>query len=390
MKNIKLLYFLNSLYYTWFWLGTWVLYYREFGGFAAVGILETVMIVSTILFEIPTGAIGDLLGKKRTLLLGFALSGIANIWMGFAPSMLHMILSLVLLNFGGALRSGTFEAMTYDSLKDEGKESQFKKVNSKMIAIRLLTLATCGAIGGYLYFIWHSLPYILNGIGCLLGSVLVLFLIEPKIDSEKFTIRNYIKQNVIGFKQLFLTKVVAGKTLSILSITVITLIMYEGLNDILGVGFGFNEIQLGYLSAILSLAGAGASVLSSKLEEKIPSSKLYLFSIPLYVISLLISPFVGLYMGGISILMRNIINPVLENESSSVINGFVDSKYRATALSSFSMLNGLPYALLIYFIAAATDYYPATKVAFIIGIVMIFAGLLNWKIFGTKPSQLQG
>ena len=389
MKNLKLLYFINVSYFSWFWLGTWILYYRSFGGFSAVGILETVMIVSTILFEIPTGAIGDLLGKRATLIIAYLLSGISNIWMGFAPSLLHMIFSLILMNFGGALRSGTFEAMIYDTLKDEGKESAYNRIISKMTATRLLMLALSASVGGYMYLYWHGLPYVLCGISLLIGGILSFYLVEPKIDTEKFTVKNYLKQNVLGFKQLFINNTVMKKTLAVTSVMVISLILYEGVNDILGVSFGFSEVQLGYLAAILSLVAAGASILGSKLESKLPGKILYLTSIPLYSLSLLASPFVGLYLGGLTLLIRNVIAPILENEASTVINQFVESKYRATALSSFSMLKSLPYALTIYVISAATDHYPVQKIAFILGLFMIVAGIVNWKVFGVKKVSVQ-
>ncbi|MCC7304290.1 MFS transporter [bacterium] len=388
MKNIKLLYWLNASYYTWFWLGVWVLYYSRFGGFAAVGILETVMIISTILFEIPTGAIGDLLGKRKTLLLGYILSSFSQFWMGLAPNLFHMVFALIVMNLGGALRSGTFEAMVYDTLKDEGKESGYSRIIANLTSGKLVVLAISGVVGGFLYKISPELPFYFTGAVGLLGAFGTLFLVEPKTDSEKFTVNGYIKQNIFGFKQLFVTPETVKKTLALLSILFVSSIMYEGLNDIMSVKYGFTEVQLGIFAAILSLAGAGASILSVRLEKKISSSKLFLLGIFGFAVSLLLSPFVGLIGGGVTILIRNIISPILENESSAVINRYVDSKYRATALSAFSMLRFLPYALTIYVVSAAADVYPVTYVVFILGIFTIVAFGINLLVFGReKVSQ---
>lgn len=380
-NNIPLLYVIKALYYTWFWLGIWVLFYLKFGGFAAVGILEVVMIVSTIVFEIPTGAIGDLLGKRRTIILACIIAGVSQMWMGFSPSLLHAALSLVLLNFGGALKSGTFEAMIYDTLKEQGNEHKYMRILANMNAIKLATLAVVGIIGGFLYSYSNGLPFILNGALELCAAVVAFFLVEPRIDTEKFSLRVYLVQNMMGFKQLFRNQFFATQTFALLTVMIVALIAYEGLNDILNVNFGFNEVQLGIFASVLSLAGAGASYIAGKLSEKVNKFALYAGSIGLFAVSLLISPFVGLLVGGGTVLIRNLLAPLLDVYTSDVINRNTESKYRATTLSSFSMLTALPYALLIYPITASIDVFPARWVAFGLGVFTVFAGLLNLFVF---------
>lgn len=388
-NNITLLYIIKALYYTWFWLGIWVLFYLKFGGFAAVGILEVVMIVSTIVFEIPTGAIGDLLGKRRTIILACIIAGVSQMWMGFSPNLLHAALSLVLLNFGGALKSGTFEAMIYDTLKEQGKEHKYMRVLSNMNAIKLATLAVVGVLGGFIYSYSNGLPFILNGALELCAAVVAFFLIEPRIDTEKFSLRVYLVQNIMGFKQLFRNRFFATQTFALLTVMIVALIAYEGLNDILNVNFGFNEVQLGIFASVLSLAGAGASYIAGKLSEKVNKFALYVGSIGLFAVSLLISPFVGLFVGGGTVLVRNLLAPLLDVYTSDVINKNTESRYRATTLSSFSMLTALPYALLIYPITASIDVFPARWVAFGLGVFTVFAGLLNLFVFKRFGREVQ-
>lgn len=388
-RTIKLLYVLEICYYAWFWLGIWVLYYMKFGGFAAVGLLETVMIVSVLLFELPTGAIGDLLGKKKTLFLAYLFAGIAHLWTGFATSIFHLIGALILLNFGGALRSGTFEALAYDTLKENGKETLYRKVVSRLTAIRLLTLSVVGVIGGFLYAENNSLPYLLVGLVNLSGLFFIPFLAEPKIDTEKFTLKNYLKQNFYGAKQLFASAGISAKTVALLSVVLVTLITYEGLNDMLAVGFGFTEVQLGILASIVSLVGAASSVIAEKMHKKVPEYFLYFGAAGILLVSLLVSPFVGLVLGGVTILLRNIVTPVIENETSAIINQFIDSKYRATALSTFAMLKSLPYAAIIYLVGVSADVFPVSSVAAVLGGFLLFALGFNARVFLLKKKEVQ-
>jgi MFS family permease len=373
MKNIRLLYLIRACYYTWFWLGIWVLYYKDFGGFAAVGLLETVMIVTTILFEIPTGAVGDLLGKRKTLVLGYLLSGIAQIWMGFSPTLLHLVLSLIVMNIGGAFISGTFEAMVFDSLKDEGKEEQFEKVNAKMSSIYLGVLAISGVVGGFMYTLWVGLPYVVNGVFVLFAALLSLRLTEPKIDTEVFTLKNYLKQTGEGFNQLFRVKENMYPAIGILLVSVIMLILGEGVNDMIAVVFGYTEVQLGILASVLALTGAVASLLYAKFAPKSFWKKFLPISLVIVSISLIISPFVAIFIGGITLLIRAIISPIVDIQLSTVLNSMTKSKYRATTLSTFSMIKSIPYALLIYAFGVLADFYPITKIAVWLGFILLLA-----------------
>lgn len=63
-KNIAIAYLLTFCKNSWFWLGIWVFYYLQFTNYAGIGIIETVLIITMTLTEIPTGAIADLFGKQ--------------------------------------------------------------------------------------------------------------------------------------------------------------------------------------------------------------------------------------------------------------------------------------------------------------------------------------
>lgn len=99
-KNIRLGYLLGFLRACWFWLGVWVFYYLMFTNYAGIGLLESVMIVTWILMEIPTGALSDLLGKKKALILAFLLLGFGNIVMGGAVSFFTLGLGIFIGSIG--------------------------------------------------------------------------------------------------------------------------------------------------------------------------------------------------------------------------------------------------------------------------------------------------
>jgi MFS family permease len=381
MKNIYLAYLITILRYSWFWLGTWAIYYSSFGGYYVIGLLETVMIVTCVLTEIPTGAIADLLGKKKTLVISFFLSAIASFWMGFAPNVFNMALSLILLNIGGTLASGSFEALIYDSLKEEKKEGLYNKVISNVTTLKMLSLGIFSIIGGYISLVDMRLPFHLNGIGLIIAMFLAFFVVEPKLDSVKLSIKTYLKQNIKGINHLFRNIKVRNIVIPSLIVASVILILREGLDDILLLDYGFldRQVELGYISAAYSFIAAFSTYFLPRIFEKVDQNRLYIVYLVLTTLTLLISPLVTLYFGLSVILIRIMIMPSIENMISVKLNDNIESKYRATSLSAFSMTQGLPYALTIFAITYITDIIPSQYIAVIMGLV-----LLGMSVYLTK------
>lgn len=386
MRNVKLLYIITALRYSWFWLGTWAIYYSSFGGYSVIGLLETVMIVTCILTEIPTGALADLLGKRKTLILSFFLSAIANIWMGFAPNVLNMALSLVLLNIGGTFASGAFEALVYDSLKQERKTNNYTRVLGNISTIRMLALGVASVIGGYVAVYDIRLPYHLNGIGQIIAMFTAFLLIEPKVDSVKISIKGYLKQNVEGLNHLFRSVKVRNIVIPSLIVAALVLILREGLDDILILDFGFKTrvVELGYISAAYSFIAAFATFTIPRITSKWNQEKLYIGYLVLTALTLLISPLITLYFGLATIMFRIMVLPLIENHISAKVNDSIDSKYRATSLSTFSMIQSIPYALVIYGITYMTGVISSGYVALTIGIIILFMAGYSYNVFSRR------
>ena len=50
----------------------------------------------------------------------------------------------------------------------------------------------CGVVGGFLYVISPQLPFFANAAFYFIGLIGSLFLIEPLIDTVKFSLKNYL------------------------------------------------------------------------------------------------------------------------------------------------------------------------------------------------------
>lgn len=387
MKNIPLAYVLNVLNFSWFWLGTWVLYYLKFTDYAGIGLIEVFMIVAATTSEIPTGALADLIGKKKTLLLSFLVSGIGSLIMGFAPNLLWLIISVIFLAIGASLYSGTMEALVYDTLKENNLENKFSKINANLAAHQLITFSISSILGGIMYNINPGLPYLALGILFALAAILCFFLVEPKIDTVIFNWHNYKKQIFMGVHQLFRAPEITKQTISLLSIGIFTLIAYEVLNDVLLVEYGFSANELGLIAALINIAVAGIVQLSPILISKIGNHPTFLLTGIIISLSFVLSPFVTLFAGGLMVLLRRGAQAILDNSTSALINSSTESKYRATTISTFELIKKTPYVFTAFFIGKLMDTYSAKNFALLLGILMIIL-LVGIKVYLNRQNRV--
>lgn len=387
-KNITLTYLIIAFKNCLLWVGIWIFYYSRFGGYRAVGILEATMAITTILAEIPTGAIGDLIGKKKTIIIVFIIETITQIWMGLAPNLTHMILSLIVMNIGGALFSGTYEAIIYDTLKESNQTHSYKRVLGNTKIIVLVIWSICGIASGFLYKISPGLPFILTGFVQILGLITALFLTEPKVDTEKFTLKTFFIQNVQGFKQLFRKNETRKTVIGILLIGIITMIVYEGYNDIIAMEVGFNPQQLGIMTTIVSIFGAISMYFLVRWTEKYSNRTVLTICASIFALTLLIAPISGIVLGGFGLIIRYILDPLINNEFSDTINKEIESKHRATSISTFNMIRYIPYAILILLLGYISDIISPLWVSAILGgILIVFTGI-NMALQSEKRNNL--
>ncbi len=370
-RNIKLAYLICFFRYTWFWLGLWVFYYLRFTNYGGIGLIETSLIIAMTVSEIPTGAIADLIGKRNCLVLSFFLQAFGIFILAFYPTLLTSIIGVFIAGIGASFFSGTFEALVYDSLKEQKKETEYDKVIAKTGTISLVTPSLCGIAGGFMYIFSPNLPYIAAGFGYISAMITSYFLIEPQIDSEKFNVKNFLLQMKHGLKILFRTTKIAEQTLLLLSIGVVIVISDEMINSFLGVEFGYPPNEIGIFWAVIFLISSVSSQLTPQIRRKFHLRKAMILVGILTTLTFIISPFAGKIVGGISLLLRVSLMIIFLNLTSIAINDSTDSKYRATTLSTFNMMKNIPYVLLAFFIGSLSDLYSAKIIAFWLGITLL-------------------
>jgi len=126
------------------------LFFSHRGTFTQIAILEAIYNLTTLVGEIPTGYIGDRVGRRNSLLVGTTLISFTLVGIGLSSSFQALAVLYVCWSAGYNFRSGSEDAWLYDTLTDGRSEDAFANVRGRGESIALAIGAAAAITGGYL------------------------------------------------------------------------------------------------------------------------------------------------------------------------------------------------------------------------------------------------
>ena len=164
--------------------------------------LESVLVASILVAEIPAGIIGDRFDRRRLVCAGFVFNAIAEILFAAGTNFSIYALSFVMSGLSIAMLTGVQDAYIYDSL---GDDADAKAVGAwgHLSALMLTAGVTGSVVGSALGSVDISLPALLSAAMAVVAAVCVAFLPQqnPKTH-DKHPETSWISLK-IGVKLLF-------------------------------------------------------------------------------------------------------------------------------------------------------------------------------------------
>jgi len=141
-----------------------------------IGLLFAVEAIALLLFEIPTGAIADIFGRKWSVVTGWFVSGIIFMLTPLMDSLFSLCLLFIIFGFSFSLISGAQEAWVIDLLRRKKKSHLTQQffVNDTSIcnAGTIVAGVFAGFIIAYLGMDWL---FYIEGAGMAVASCFLLF-----------------------------------------------------------------------------------------------------------------------------------------------------------------------------------------------------------------------
>lgn len=382
-RNTKVFYLTQFSHALIFSIPIWVVFYLRLFSPAQIALINGITFAVQMLFELPSGALADLLGRRTTILISFVLGGLSYILIPFGDTFLYFIILGVLLGISDSFRSGAEEAIIYDTFKEKDSRD-FEKVFSKGNIIYQVGLITATILGGLLYVVNIYLPFIFYGISLIVGAIISYFYIEPHIDSEKFSVKNYVKQIERGFKEVFKDKLTTYTTLFYVAVGGITWTNALYFGSFFVVGLGFNDAERGFIQGGSRLINVFLFAFLLKKVKFSDRFKVIIFPIAM-VIAFLPGTFLTGWYGVPFFALALLTTTGRWIFLAPITNKMFESKVRATAISVMSLLMGFVYLSLVGISGFVIERYEIGGMYSVLGIMtLIFVVPLSYLLLKVK------
>jgi hypothetical protein len=298
--------------------------------FMSISIIFMTRSIVKVIFEFPSGIVGDYLGRKKTVMLGLIISSSSYLLYQLVnPS--YYIVVVVIEVIGYTLISGSLDAMFFEAIP-KGDEEKYSALYSLFYRVSIaISAILTGIIAQNL---GYSVCFYLSFFTCIISLIIILCIKDHNTD--KFNPINPLS----CIKYIFSSKAV-GFFIGLGIIIDIVHIPLEDYYSLLLNSYGFSVKTTGYIYTVGLLFGALATfILAPYIKKKISSNKIIVI-IP-YI--LLLVDLIFVYSGGIGTIIFSVLSTLFFSMYSaykfSLLNLAISDSYRSSVLSFISFTIG--------------------------------------------------
>jgi MFS family permease len=180
-----------------------ILYYSQVTGSYALGmsIFSAAMLAQAV-FEMPTGVLSDMVGRKKTVVYGAVAGVFALIFYAIGGTYWALLTGAIFEGLGRAFYSGNNEALLYDTLAEMNQRETFQEYLGRTSSMYQLALAISAVLGSLIAAIAFKTVYWVSVIPMVLALIFSLRLVEPHVHvSANTNIYAHLKTALRNFRQ---------------------------------------------------------------------------------------------------------------------------------------------------------------------------------------------
>ncbi|MEN8136146.1 MAG: MFS transporter [Thermodesulfobacteriota bacterium] len=338
-------------------------------------VLQAVYSLSVALLEIPSGYMADVIGRKKSLVIGSFLGALGYCIYTLSSGFYGFLAAEIILGLGGSFISGSDSAMLYESLAAMDKKELYFRLEGRITSLGHFA-ETIAALGGG--FIAASLSYqavyLSQTLVAGLAIPAALFLLEPPRD--RIISMPGFRHIMMVCKESLITKKNLSATLLLSSLIGTCTLCMAWTSQVYFVTMGLTEKSITPLWVLLNLTVAVVAAFAHKIVAKIgqpmaiciimvgiPSTYILLGFIPL------LPALVALF---IFYAIRGCATPLLKD----LVNRYAASETRATVLSVRSMIIRVSFAVIGPFIGSLSAGYSLSFALKLGGVILLSLSLL--------------
>lgn len=377
-RNIKLLAWFNFFTDFKLYSGIAIIYFSHITHSLALGMsIFSIANIADAIFEIPTGILSDVVGRKNTIVFGAVSSIVYAICYAIGSNFWILALGAIFQGLSVAFYSGNNDALLHDSLTERGEEKNYHVYLGKLSSLFQLALAVGAVLGSILANKSFMLVMWLSVVSQVICLVISFFIKEPEIYFNKSANIYLHMEDAI---KLFITNKrlrmvsIAGMLGSSIGEATFQLqaAFYNTLWPLWAIGFAK---MLSYLGATASFFFSGKIINRFKEIKVILIGSVYARIINIFsvLIPTKLSPF----------LMSS--TSIFYGSSSVAKNSLLQKEFtphqRATIASLNSLGESILFAFFAFILGAMGDFIGPAKTLFIAQLISLIGTYLYWKVF---------
>ena len=323
------------------WLPFWTLWaYQKIDDFFLLTVVDAAFWTTMIVFQVPTGLLGDKYGRKPMLFIGEVLFAVGVLLFGLSNEFWELLLSNVAWAVGVCFIVSGDTPFLYDTLVELKRAKEFIGVMARgwyvMGLMNAVACVTGGLLVEYVFPGRIELTLLFSAVIGISGSFVALLLREPKVDRTQFS--SYKKQLSVGWKHVISTKAILVLILFQIVIEIAAYVMAVFRSVYMNEDLDLSYIQIGGFFATFALFGAFIAVKAGQIEQRLGEKGSLLFLLMAILVSFSV---VFLVESPIAILVQYPMYAVGYLQAPIIagyINKRVDSAHRSTIVAISSLL----------------------------------------------------
>lgn len=183
-RNIWMLYIFSFFWLSMVIISVIVPFLQSRGlSLAQVFYLQAMFATFMVMFEVPSGYVADILGRKNALVAGALFHGIGSTWLCFAHGFAQLALVEFALGLGASLVSGTDLSLLYDTQEALAHSIQQRTRGiANMRFVKSIAEGVAALIGSALILFSFGATVTVNAVFAWIPLGLSLFLIEAPVE----------------------------------------------------------------------------------------------------------------------------------------------------------------------------------------------------------------
>lgn len=351
-------------------------------------VLQAIYSIAIVVLEIPSGYLADVIGRRKTLIIGAIFGTFGFATYSFSYGFLGFLIAEIILGIGQSCISGADSAMLYDSLLERGEEKKYTRFEGRITSIGNIAEAVAGILGGVLAGITLRAPYIAQSFVAFIALPAAITLVEP-IRKAPLIKAGFMEIVRIARFALFQDRPLRRNILFSAITGTATLTMAWFAQPF----FKYTNIDImwfGLLWTSLNLTVAITSYTAHYFERRLGQTRsILMISLLIPMGYLALSRFhlpSGLIILYLFYLVRGYATPVLKD----YINRITASNIRATVLSVRNFIVRLLFAFTGPLLGWIKDIYSLPQALALAGIIFLVLSIFTAILFLSSGKEMSG